>query len=309
MLKVLILLILILIIIKISCDTYIIYELFGSMYLQIYYALTVNDNKYLYQNFNNIFKNIQSINKTNFNEEFKINAYRDAINQYKIINLYDYKNLFTNIIKHNKEEETSIKKIIELCLPNITINGKQIDINRCVIVDILYSDIQTFPLIHTDIEWGAFDKSDGFQLWYLYKNDDTVGNMFIIETDKVKPSTIIKYNEDNSATMIDHCTRDIIRKYDNYTDVNPSVYYLDMNEGECLIFGKSLYHMSDFRKSKYRYSINLRVIIKDEDGGIPINTSKNCLYNTNLLYRINSNNIKMINNKIYPTMFDLIRML
>ncbi len=46
-----------------------------------------------------------------------------------------------------------------------------------------------------------------------------------------------------------------------------------MKKGECLIFGKNLYHMSDFRKSKYRYSINSRVIIKDSDGGIRFNIS------------------------------------
>ena len=76
-----------------------------------------------------------------------------------------------------------------------------------------------------------------------------------------------------------------------------------------LIFGKNLYHMSDYRLSTYRYSLNFRVIIKDEDGGIPINLSNNCLYNENFMKRIKNKNIKYTNGKIYPKMFDLIYMI
>jgi hypothetical protein len=78
-----------------------------------------------------------------------------------------------------------------------------------------------------------------------------------------------------------------------------------MKEGECLIFGQNTYHMSDFRKSKNRYAVNFRIIIKDPDGGIPININKNCLYNKNFLNKKKFKNIKFENNKIYPDMFDL----
>ena len=79
-----------------------------------------------------------------------------------------------------------------------------------------------------------------------------------------------------------------------------------MKSGECLLFGKNTYHMSDFRKSKYRYSVNFRVIIKDSDGGIPINISKKCTYNLNFINKIKFKNIKYENGKIYPNMFDLL---
>ena len=109
--------------------------------------------------------------------------------------------------------------------------------------------------------------------------------------------------------MKKQCGEELILKFNNYENINPTVSYLNMREGECLIFGKNLYHMSDFRKSKYRYSINLRVIIKDEDGGIPVNLEGNCLYNYNFKIKILTKNIKKINNKIYPEMFDLINMI
>jgi hypothetical protein len=68
--------------------------------------------------------------------------------------------------------------------------------------------------------------------------------------------------------------------------------------------------MSDFRKSKYRYSINFRVIIKDSDGGIPINlTDNNCNYCKLFKFRLFKNNINIINNKIYPNMFSLLKLI
>jgi hypothetical protein len=45
---------------------------------------------------------------------------------------------------------------------HININGQNINIGDCIVVDLLKSNIQTFPSIHTDIEWGIFNNSDGF---------------------------------------------------------------------------------------------------------------------------------------------------
>ena len=78
-----------------------------------------------------------------------------------------------------------------------------------------------------------------------------------------------------------------------------------MQNGECLIFGKNLYHSSDHVKSKYRYSVNCRIIIADDDGGIPVSENEKCWYSTLVMLRLLRNGIVVKNNKIYCGMFDL----
>ena len=130
--------------------------------------------------------------------------------------------------------------------------------------------------------------------------------MFLIDTEYVLPSTYLIYNEDNSVKMNNQCDDTNIKIYSNKNDLRPNTKYLQMKSGECLLFGKSLYHISDYRKSKYRYSVNFRVIIKDFDGGIPINSNKKCMYNWNFINKIKNKKIKYVNGKIYPNMFDLL---
>jgi hypothetical protein len=197
--------------------------------------------------------------------------------------------------------------LLKEMLLHININNKNVNINDCVIVDLIKSDIQTFPSIHTDIEWSIFDNSDGFQAWYLYKNDDNVGNMFLFETDIVKSHSYLSYSE-NNVSIFEHADQTIINTL-KHSDVRPKVRYLNMKGGECLIFCKNLYHMSDFRKSTYRYSINFRVILRDADGGIPLNLSRDCIYINSYKKKLLFNNIKIINNKIYPEMFDLLHLI
>jgi hypothetical protein len=274
------------------------------LFFSIKLLLINNNEEYMHKNFEELFRDIKNTKLTDYNDKHKINIDRNSINQYKIINLLEYKNLATNII-NSRDVHKSIKKIVELFLPHVHLNGKSIDIDNCVLVDLLYSNIQTFPLIHTDIEWGVFNESDGFQIWYLYENDDSVGNMFILETDQVQPSTCLHYIKDNRVELQEQCGGNIIKTYNN-SDIKPTIKYLDMREGECLIFGKNLYHFSDHRKSKYRYSINFRIVIKDTDGGIPIDMNPKCDYHSYFIQRLKNKNIKIVNNKIYPGMFDLL---
>ena len=39
-------------------------------------------------------------------------------------------------------------------------------------------------------------------------------------------------------------------------------FYLDLEEGDCIIFKNEVLHMSDYRKSKKRHAINFRVVNK-----------------------------------------------
>jgi hypothetical protein len=218
-------------------------------------------------------------------------------------------NYATNIVKNINQNE-NIYNIIKNLLLHINIDGRDINIDDIVVIDLLKSNIQgPFPFIHTDIEWNIFDNSDGFQVWYLYENEEDIGNMFLFDTKLVKPSSYVEYKNNETVLIRDMSSTKIIKTV-TLDDIKPDIKYLNMIKGECLIFGKNLYHMSDFRKSKYRYSINFRIIIKDKDGGIPVNLKdNNCSYAKHLKYRFYKNNIEIINNKIYPKMFDLISVL
>lgn len=267
------------------------------------------NNIYLHNNFDIIFKNynIEYINSNNFQNNYQINSSKDSINQYKIINLYKYYDSVTNIINNNNINQNIYNLLTEILL-HVNINGKKININDCIILDLISVSGQPFTFIHTDIEWNIFNNSDVFQVWYLYYNTDIVGNMFLFDTDIVKDHSYLQYNDKN-IVQHDQCTKQIINTY-NYDNVNLKIKYLNMTNGECLIFGKNLYHMSDYRNSKYRHAINFRVIIKDSDGGISLNLNKiNDYNNIPLKIKLFKNNIKIINNKIYPQMFDLINLI
>jgi hypothetical protein len=284
------------------------YNFFFTLLINYKLLTEYDEHEYLHKNFDKIFTNIENINSENYFGQNSVNACLNSKNQYKIVNMNDEKYLIKNIIEYN-DVNTNLYKLLEKILTNIHINGQLVDINNCVVFDLLFSNIQLFPSIHTDIEWNLLNKSNGFQVWYLYKNNDQVGNMFLIETDNVLSNTYLVYNKDNTINIYEQCSKKNVGNYNNTNKLNPSVKYLDMKDGECLIFGKNLYHMSDYRLSTYRYSLNFRVIIKDEDGGIPINLSNNCLYNENFMKRIKNKNIKYTNGKIYPKMFDLIYMI
>jgi hypothetical protein len=76
--------------------------------------------------------------------------------------------------------------------------------------------IQTFPSIHTEIEWSIFDNSDGFQAWYLYDNKSDIGNMFLIDTEYVLPSSYLVYNEDKSINLNKQCSNENIKIFNNF---------------------------------------------------------------------------------------------
>lgn len=306
--KIYILIILIILIILFTVILYKIemYQYILRMVLKIKLKYGYGAEMYLYKNFNLIFKDITNINIDDFSNNSKIDLYKNDINMYKIIDMKSQYDFATNIV-NNIDINKNIYMLLEKMLLHINVNNRNININDCVVIDLLKSDVQSFPSIHTDIEWSIFDNSYGFQAWYLYKNDDSVGNMFLLETDIVKPHSYLRYSE-NSVSQFEHSDGSIIDTL-TYSDVNPKVKYLNMKGGECLLFCKNLYHMSDFRKSKYRYSINFRVILRDADGGIPVNLSKDCLYVNAYKKKLLFNNIKIINNKIYPEMFDLLHII
>jgi hypothetical protein len=125
--------------------------------------------------------------------------------------------------------------------------------------------------------------------------------MFILDTPQVVPSTSLKFDK-NAVRVHEQCSDIFLHDLDEsvYTD---RMRYLNMSEGECLIFGKSLYHMSDFRKQSKRVCLNFRVIIKDPDGGVPVNLDYKCSYNNLFKKRIKK---YLRNGKIYLDRYELL---
>jgi hypothetical protein len=175
----------------------------------------------------------------------------------------------------------------------------------------MHSTTQPFPKFHTDAEWGIFNSSDGFQIWYLYENDEYIGNMFLLETEHVLPCTNLHFGCDDSVELRQHTTitnpiTAPIKTFHRYNDLHHTVKYLNMRPGECIIFNKNLYHRSDHRISKYRHAISFRVIIADTDGGISVDYSTRNYYHTILNNALRTHNIKQIDDRIFPKMFDLL---
>lgn len=290
--------IIILILLLYICLVY--YPLVVENAFLVYKKNSYNDHKFLHSNFFSIFPKITNIGVNSFNQK-KINICKNSKNQYKIIDLKTHMDGVKDII-NNKYVKKHITDLIKSIISHMNINGKKVNLEDCVVVDLLRSKGQYFKSFHTDIEWGVFDKSNGFQIWYLYENEKQHGNMFIIDTDKVIPSSELVFTKKN-IKIRKQCSKSHITNI-HYSDIVNNIKYLSMKPGQCLIFGKSLYHMSDIRPSPTRHAINFRVIIKDADGGIPINTSQNCMYNYGFKYRLKNHKVK--NNKIYVNTFDLI---
>ena len=280
---------------------------FVSIGLQLHQSF-YGDKYFTVQNFKKFKKHTKSISRSDFNNSFKINANKDLVNQYTIVdlgsNLCDVK----RIINYRRRRE-SILKLLEVTLEYVHLDGKKMTVDDCVIVDLIQSKGQYFPSIHTDVEWETFSKHNGYQIWYLYKNDDKVGNMFILDTPNVLPSTYLSFEKNNKVDVIAQDSRKVITTY-GIDEISDDLKYLDMKAGECLIFGKNLYHTSDYRLSlKDRMAINFRVLFKNPDGSIDLNP--NCVgsYNSVTKFKIMSKNIRRDGNKIYPEMFDLLEMI
>jgi hypothetical protein len=141
------------------------------------YILKFNykNQKWLHTNFFTLF-DVQDISMVDFDQTVKINIAKDQINQYKIINTNNH--FVAKDIINNLQIKRNLDIFISSILPHIDSNGREIRLEDCIVVDLLQGR-GVFPSLHTDREWGIFDESDGFQVWYLYKNREDYGNMVI----------------------------------------------------------------------------------------------------------------------------------
>lgn len=169
--------------------------------------------------------------------------------------------------------EQSVRSFLSGILPYVRVRGKIPRIDDCVVVDILASRGQYFPHIHTDIEWALFNRSPGFQVWYLLHNELEEGNMFLID-ERAAPASYVKFGAGNAVEVREQCGDAPV----SGGDIKGPIKYARMAPGDCLLFGQRVYHASDYRPSPGRWALNMRIIIKDEDGGVPVNTAARCTY-------------------------------
>ena len=242
---------------------------------------------------------IENIEKTNDN---KISCFEQDINQYCILNYQDL--LCDNNDNYNyKNKEWIDNLLIKIIDSNILKMDRKITLNDLVVLDILSTSGSYYPRFHTDLEWNDFEKSNGFQIWYLIKNDyKNQGNMFILDdyqqNYRYTPSKLNFNcaNNDSKIAVLNNLgpwQPNNTCNEENYINIHKDflIKYLNLKAGDCFIFGRNLWHCSDWRDDySKRNAINLRVLIKNEDGSI------HCSGNPG---SFNPLKHKLIDNKLY----------
>lgn len=165
--------------------------------------------------------------------------------------------LLTNVLKH------------------VTRRGQRVALTDCVVLDCVQTSGAYFARMHTDYQWGEYPQCDGFQLWFLVKNDKPAGNMLLLDSPQQRPEftpsfvdvvndeVIITPNPAPWATALSKSSR-------GKWDPEFPLKYVDIEPNDCLLMGQHLWHMSDVRThGKGRTALHLRVILRRDDGSIP----------------------------------------
>ena len=251
---------------------------------------------------NYLLNNYTLLDENNTNKNIDI----DEINNYTVIN-----NISLKSIKLNEDASKMSYNILKCLLDSglIHCNGKIItDINKCIIMDFLYSKNVTFGSVHTDLNYDWI-LSQAFNVWYLIENNEDYGNMFLLETDEYDKSyTPCKlddyYNSDDKHISVNKASiTEKLLQYSkklgtlNLEKIKPK--YLNIKNGECLVMTKHLLHITDLRRTNNVNAVNFRVVIKNDDGSIYHSGNKFAM-RSNHTYDASSKKLFNVN------MFDLI---
>ncbi len=193
----------------------------------------------------------------------------DDINQYSIME---------NIsINPDEELQHTCRSILEQVLKSdrIKTNDRTIlDISECIIVDCLYTKYTKFSDFHTDLEYNVF-KSESFNIWYLLENNQSYGNMFLLESDTYKKEYTPCFLKQTSPDTLSVTKNTILHAISNYDEEiasipmkNCSIKYLNMKNKDCLVMGKHMPHRTDLRRDDMFKGLNFRVVIRNKDGSI-----------------------------------------
>ena len=277
----------------------------------LFYAMWVrrklHGKNYLLDNFDAAFTRNIPIETVGGEHTPRINAHSDAKNQYTLRDMHAFMPL-VDCIRRRERFDESLERFMPEVLKHVHVNGRVIGVGDVVLVDVLSPFGAYFPSIHTDIEFGAVPNCNGFQVWYLLVNPNPTGNMFILDTPQVQSHTYLDVQEDKTL-IVSQCGDKVLRVADPSIRTD-GLSYLNAKEGDCFIFGKSLYHMSDPRNERHgnsRLAVNFRVIVRETDGGITLDLTDNCAYNTHLRHRIGvPKGVNIL--RIFPTLTELARM-
>lgn len=185
------------------------------------------------------------------------------------------------ILKCNIDTSMTLQQMAEKCLTKILnskkicLNDEPIKLDNCIIVDIFNTGLSKFNNFHTDIEYSVFT-GNAFNVCYLIENNETFGNMFLLETKEYKKEYTPcflndEYNDDLICVKkqsyigeIIHCNKTIGYLNQN----NLKITYANVKNNECLIMSNHLLHRTDLSRTKNFKGFNFRVIIKNKDGSI-----------------------------------------
>lgn len=212
----------------------------------------------------------QYLSKEDYNKYINI----DKVNQY-------------TVLKINIDSSKTLNEMVKKCLKNILktekilINDKPIHMKNCVIIDVV--DItKSISGFHTDYEYSSFT-GDAFNVWYLIENNESYGNMFLLQSSDYKkkytPCTI-SYNDDNNNSLLTLNDNTYFTSFLKYKPCkighlnkdNIKITYTNIKNGECIIMTKHLLHKGDRRRNNNVKGFHFRVLVKNEDGSIDYNT-------------------------------------
>jgi hypothetical protein len=231
---------------------------------QILYEIKYNPDIIKSTKLYSLCNNYKYLSNNNYNRYINI----DEINNY-------------TILKFNIDFSKTLKQMVKQCLENILnnkkiyLNNESIKLDDCILLDIFNSGVTKFNAFHTDIEYSIFT-GNAFNVWYLIENNETFGNMFLLETPEYKkeytPCFLVDEYKDNFIPINKNSYIDAITN--NYKNIgyfnqnNIKITYTNMKNGECLIMSKHLLHRTDLSRTENFKGFNFRVIIKNKDGSI-----------------------------------------
>ena len=228
--------------------------------------ISIYKGQFFINNFKKIITPFYYGNIDTYNKSININ--RNCKNEYTLLD----KKLNSDMIQKLKKpfpSKQTLDKILEKVIKYINLDGQNIDINDLIYLDVLNVSGNYFPFFHTDVQWGTFTENHGFQIWILLEEDYKIkprGNMFILETDHVKPSKVISIQNNNVEIQENGdgiIKGTILKKYKNLGEINPRIKYLNSKIGQIFLMNPSVYHCSDpFLKYSSRRAINIRVLYK-----------------------------------------------
>jgi hypothetical protein len=231
---------------------------------QIMYTLLNNPNITKSTKLYSLCDNCKYLSKKSYNRHINI----DKVNKY-------------TVLKFNIDTYKTLKQMAKECLikilnsKNICLNDQPIKLDDCIIVDIFNSGLTKFNNFHTDIEYSIFI-GNAFNVWYLIENNETFGNMFLLQTKEYKKEHTPcflddEYNDNLISVKKQSYISEITKNYKNieyFNQNNLKITYANIKNNECLIMSKHLLHRTDLSRTKNFKGFNFRVVIKNKDGSI-----------------------------------------